>query len=210
MLKILIADDHAMFREGIRRILESEGDVAFVGEAEDGEDMLKKAREGGYDIVLLDISIPRRGGLEALKQLASEIPSLPVLVLSVYAEEQFALRALRAGARGYLTKENASNELLKAIRQISRGRKYLSAATAEKLASALFSGLNEKLHEHLSDREISVLGMIGKGMTLRKIAEDLCLSEKTISTYRAKILTKLGMKTNADLIRYALTEGLSY
>lgn len=210
MLRILVADDHTIFREGVRRILESHPEVAFVGEAKDGDEMLEQARGGEYDVVLVDISIRGRGdGLEALKQLKNEMPNLATLALSMYPEEQYAARALRAGASGYLTKESASDELFTAIRQVSKGRKYVSTSIAEKLASALFGDSEKKLHEHLSDREFSVLRMIGKGMTLRKIAQELCLSEKTVSTYRSRLLEKMGMGTNADLIRYALSEGLA-
>lgn len=209
MLRILVADDHTIFREGLRRILESHTDVGCVDEARDSYEVLEKARGGGYDIILLDISMPGRGGLEALKQLKNELPNVPTLVLSMYPEEQYAIRALKAGASGYLTKESASDELFTAISQVSRGKKYISNSMANKLASAIFNDRGNKLHEDLSDREFAVLRMIGKGMTLRKIAEELCLSEKTIGTYRSRVLGKMGMKTNADLIRYALNEGLA-
>jgi len=210
MLKILLADDHKIFREGLKRILEERPGFIVAGEAEDGPQALDEAQRGDYDLMLLDISLPGMDGLEVLKQLQGSNSRLPVLILSMYPEEQYALRGLKAGACGYLTKESASEELVKAIEKVSKGGKYITAAIAEKLATefASSSQKGEVLHERLSDREFQVMCLIGAGKRISEIADELSLSVKTIWTYRARILEKMGLKNNAELIRYALQNNL--
>jgi two-component system invasion response regulator UvrY len=208
MIKILVADDHAVVREGLKQILSETPDMVVAAEASSGQEVLNKVRENNYDVVLLDISMPGRGGLDVLKQLKDEKPGLPVLILSIYPEEQYAVRALRAGASGYLTKESASDELIAAIRKISQGRKYVSASLAEKLAFDMEINAEKPTHEMLSDREYQVMCMIAKGKTIKEIAGELSLSVKTISTYRSRILDKMRMKNNAELTHYAIKNKL--
>lgn len=204
MMKILIVDDHPVVREGLRRIL---SDFA-VEEAISGHGALEKIRKNDYDAVVLDIAMPGLSGLDVLKQIRSERPRLPVLILSMYPEEQYAVRVLRAGASGYLTKNNAPDELLTAIRKVSAGRKYVSPVLAEKLANELQSDEKRQLHERLSDREYQVMCFIASGMTIKKIAEELSLSVKTINTFRARILTKMTLKNSAELTYYAIKHRL--
>ena len=210
MIRILIADDHTIVREGLKQIIEDRTDMCVAGEARNGWEALEKVKKNNYDLVLLDISMPGPGGLDVLKQLKDDHPKLRILILSMYPEEQYAVRALRAGASGYLTKESASDELIAAIRMVHMGRKYISASIAEKLVSELGGRheSEEKPHETLSDREFQVMGMIGSGKKAKEIAEELSLSVKTVSTYRSRILEKMKMKSNAELIRYAITHGL--
>lgn len=208
MRKILIADDHAMFREGLRRILEG-GEFAFE-EAKSGPAALEMALKGVFDLMLLDISLPGMDGLEVLKQLRVRRSRLPVLILSMYPEDQYALRAIKAGADGYLTKESASEELLRAIEYIGKGKKYITAAVADRLAEECAGkGKNGDLpHQALSDREFQIMCMIGYAKRITAIADQLSLSVKTVWTYRAKILDKMGMKTNAEIIRYVIERKL--
>lgn len=210
MLKILLADDHRIFREGLKRILEERPGLVVAGEADNGPQALDEAQKGKYDLMLLDISLPGMDGLEVLKQLKTRNPRLPVLILSMYPEEQYALRGLKAGASGYLTKESASEELVKAIEKVRKGGKYITASIAEKLATefAAGSGKGEVLHEVLSDREFQVMCMIGAGKRVTEIAIELSLSIKTVWTYRSRILEKTGLKNNAEIIRYALQRNL--
>ena len=208
MIKILVADDHAVVREGVKQILSETADMVVAAEASSAQEVLNKVWENNYDLVLLDISMPGRGGLDVLKQLKDEKPGLPVLILSIYPEEQYAVRALRAGAYGYLTKESAPDELIAAIRKISQGGKYVSASLAEKLAFDMEIGAEKPPHEMLSDREYQVICMIAKGKTVKEIAGELSLSVKTISTYRSRILDKMRMKGNAELTRYAIKNSL--
>ena len=208
MIKIFIADDHAIVREGLKQIVAETTDMAVTDEADTGHEVLEKVSENDYDVLVLDITMPGLNGLDALKQLKSQRPDLPVLVLSIHPEEQYAVRVLRAGASGYLTKESAPDELISAIRKVSMGGKYVTPSLAEKLASDLVADGKKPLHETLSDREYQVLCMIASGKTVTKIAEELFLSEKTISTYRSRILEKMKMKTNAELIHYAIKHGL--
>jgi len=205
MIKILIADDHAIFREGLKHILAECPDVKVAAEARNGQEVLEKIWNEKYDMVLLDISMPGISGLEVLKQLKIEKPKLPVLVLSMHPEEQYAVRVLRAGASGYLTKESAPDELITAIRKISQGRKYITSSLAERLAFEMEIDSEKPLHEVLSDREYQVLRIIAAGKTIKQIAEDLSLSIKTVSTYRGRIMEKMKMKTNAELMHYAIT-----
>jgi len=208
MIKILVADDHAVVREGVKQILSETADMVVAAEASSAQEVLNKVWENNYDLVLLDISMPGRGGLDVLKQLKDEKPGLPVLILSIYPEEQYAVRALRAGASGYLTKESAPDELIAAIRKISQGGKYVSASLAEKLAFDMEIGAEKPPHEMLSDREYQVICMIAKGKTVKEIAGELSLSVKTISTYRSRILEKMRMKNNAELTYYAIKNKL--
>ena len=208
MIKILIADDHRIVREGLKQILAETPDMIVADEANNAQEVLKKIWDNDYDVLLLDISMPGRSGLDILKQLKSDRPKLSVLVLSMYSEEQYALRALRAGASGYMTKESAPDELIEAIRKVSTGRKYISPSVAEKLAFSLESGDEKPPQETLSDREFQVMCMIASGKTIKAIADDLSLSVKTVSTYRARILEKMRMKNNSELTHYAIQNKL--
>ena len=203
MLRILIADDHPLFRRGLKQIITETSDMVVADEAADGREALSKAETGDYDVLLLDITMPFKNGVDVLSQLKNERPTLPVLMLSMHPEEQYAVRALRAGASGYLTKESAPEELVAAIRKVSTGGKYVSASLAERLASIVQSDGEALPHETLSHREYQVMCMIASGQTVSEAARELSLSVKTISTYRARILEKLHMKNNAELIRYA-------
>ena len=204
MIKILIADDHAIVRKGLKQILEEMPGKVSSDEARNGQEVLQKTWDDNYDMVLLDISMPGNSGLDILKQLKSEQPDLKILILSMHPEEQYAIRALKAGASGYLTKESTPNELVKAIRKISAGKKYVSASLAETIASHLDDMSEKPLHEILSDREFEVMRKIASGKTVKEIAGELSLSVKTISTYRARILEKMNMKNNAQLTYYAI------
>jgi two-component system invasion response regulator UvrY len=208
MIRLLIADDHAIFREGLKHILAECPDVKIADEAKNGNEVLDKIWNAKYDMVLLDISMPGMSGIEVLKQLRIERPKLPVLVLSMHPEEQYAIRVLRAGASGYLTKESAPDELITAIRKISQGGKYITSSLAERLAVEMDIDSEKPLHELLSDREYQVLRVIAAGKTIKQIAEDLSLSIKTVSTYRGRIMEKMKMKTNAELIHYAIKHQL--
>jgi two-component system invasion response regulator UvrY len=208
MINILIADDHAVVRKGLRQILTETPDLRVADEAVDGEDVLEKVKRNSYDVIVLDISMPGMSGLDALKRLNVEHPDLPVLVLSIYSEDQYALRVLKAGASGYLTKESAPGELVSAIRKVAKGGKYVSAYLAEKLAFGLSAPANANPHENLSDREMQVLCMIASGKTISEIAQDISLSVKTVSTYRRRILTKMKLKNNAELTHYAIRNNL--
>jgi DNA-binding NarL/FixJ family response regulator len=208
MIKVFIADDHAIVREGLKQILSDTSDMVAAGEAANSQEVLDKVHKGDWDVVLLDIAMPGRGGLDTLEQLKRARPGLPVLMLSMYPEEQYAVRALRAGASGYLTKESAPEELIAAIRKVSQGGRYVSASLAEKLASRLDRDAERPVHEMLSDREYQVMLMIASGKTVKEIADELSLSVKTISTHRARMLTKMGMRTNAEITYYAIKQGL--
>ena len=208
MINILIADDHAIVREGLKQILADMADMVVTGEAADGQEALRKARTEAWDVLVLDITMPGRTGFDILQALKQEHPDLPVLVLSMHAEEQFAVRALKAGAAGYLTKESAPDELVKAIRQVVAGRKYVSANLAELLALSLDSATDQPRHATLSDREFQVMRLLAGGKTATQIAEGLALSVKTISTYRTRILEKLDLKNTAEIIHYAIQHRL--
>ena len=208
MLKILIADDHPVFRRGLKQIIAETTDMVVAGEATNGWEVLSKVSTGDYDLVLLDISMPGKDGMDVLTQLKKERPALLVLMVSMHPEEQYAVRALKAGASGYLTKESAPDELIVAIRKVSTGRKYVSSALAERLAALLQEDAEVLPHEVLSSREYQVMCMIASGKTLKEIAEELSLSIKTISTYRSRILEKMKLRNNAELIHYAVKNRL--
>lgn len=203
-MRVLIADDHAVFRRGLKETLAEAFSRAAFGEAKTAQETLEHVRRQDWDLVILDISMPGKSGLDILDDLRRLRPKLPILLLSMHPEQQFARRALKAGAAGYLTKDSVTEELKEAVKKIVAGGRYVSATLAEKLAVDLRLGADTPLHELLSDREFQVLRMIASGKTVKDIAEDLSLSVKTVSTYRARILEKTGMKTNAELIRYAL------
>jgi DNA-binding NarL/FixJ family response regulator len=208
-MKILIADDHAVVRRGLQQIMADAFAEIKVGEATTAEEALDSVRQEDWDVVVLDISMPGRSGLDALKEIKKDRPNLPVLVLSIHPEDQFATRVLKAGASGYMTKETAPDELVNAINKVLAGGKYVSEALAERLALDLereAEGI--PLHQRLSDREYEVLLLIASGHTISEIADKLALSVKTISTYRTRILEKTSLKSNADLIRYAISHGL--
>ncbi|HPX81203.1 MAG TPA: response regulator transcription factor [Syntrophales bacterium] len=207
-IRILIADDHPIVRAGFKLVISDTQDMTVADEAGNGQEVLNLIRKKDYDIVLLDISMPGRNGLEVLKDLKAEKPKLPVMILSIYPEEQYAVRALRAGASGYMTKASAPNELIAAIRKISQGGKYISASLAEKLTEYLDEDANKPLHEKLSDREYQVMLLIASGKTVSDIADELCLSVKTISTYRSHIIDKMRLKNNAEITLYAVQNNL--
>jgi two-component system, NarL family, invasion response regulator UvrY len=208
MIRVLIADDHAVVREGLRQIIAKQSDMAVTEEAASGPEVLNKIRDASYDVVLLDLSMPGRSGLEILGEIKRERPDLHVLILSVYAESLYAVRALKAGASGYLTKDSAPEQLVEAIRKVARGGKYISPTLAERLAYELESDSDKPPHEKLSDREYQVLCMLASGKTVKEIAEELSLSVPSISTYRARVLEKMNMKNNAELAHYAIRSGL--
>lgn len=208
MIKIIIADDHAIVRKGLKQILEETPDMAVTDEASNCNEVLEKVRKGNFDVVILDLTMPGRGGVDTLKEIKAEKPDLPVLVLSVHPEEQYAMRVLKAGAAGYVNKESAPIELIEAIRKVASGRKYISSTLAENLALNLDSDFEKPLHESLSDREFQVMCKIAMGKTMTDIANELNLSIKTISTYRTRILEKMNMKSNAEIARYAIKNGL--
>jgi DNA-binding NarL/FixJ family response regulator len=208
MIRILVADDHAIVRRGLRQIVADESDMEVVGEAQTTQEILDLARQEEWDVIVLNISMPGRGGFEALKALKQTHSKRPVLVLSMYPEDQFAVRAFRAGAAGYMTKESAPEELVQAIRKVVRGGKYVSPSLAEKLAAELGEDAERPPHEALSEREYHVLCLLASGKTVTQIAAEMSLSVKTISTYRARLLEKMRMKTNAEVTRYAIEHRL--
>lgn len=207
-IRVLLADDHMLFRKGLRMILEETEDIVVAGEAGTGNEVLDKALSSYFDVVLLDISMPEKDGLDVLKELKKSRPELPVLVLTMHPEDQYAVRVIRAGASGYLTKKNAPDEVVTAIRKVFSGRKYISPYLAEKLAVEIETGTEQPLHKALSNREFEVMRMIASGKSLTDIAKGLSLSINTVSTYRGRILEKMNMKTNADIIHYAIRNRL--
>ena len=208
MISVLIADDHAIVRRGLNQIISETQDMFVAAEADNGYEALKKATEDNYDVVLLNISMPGRNGLDILKQIKRTKPKLPVLMLSVHSQEQCAVRSFRAGASGYLTKDSAPDELIAAIRKISGGGKFVNSSLAEKLVFELEVSDERPYHEMLSDREYQVMCMFAAGKSLKKIAHELSLSVQTISTYRTRILEKMRMNSTAEIIRYAVKHGL--
>jgi two-component system, NarL family, invasion response regulator UvrY len=208
MIRILIADDHTVVRKGLKQILLEEFPSAFIDEVADAEELLKKVMKGEWDVVISDLSMPGRSGMESLQQIKQYYPKLPVLILSVHSEEHYAIRVLKAGAAGYLNKDMAPDELVKAVHRVLMGKKYITPTIAEKLASSLDQDSDKPSHEHLSDREFEVLKLIASGKSVSDIAASLSLSVTTVSTYRARILAKMSMKTNADLTLYAIENKL--
>jgi two-component system invasion response regulator UvrY len=208
MIKILIADDHTIVREGLKQIVADIPDIVVADEASSGHEVLDKAIKNDYDVIVLDIMMPGMNGLDVLKQIKSYKPEFPILILSMYPEQQFAVRFIRAGAAGYLTKESASEELIEAIRMVSSGKKYITRTLAETLASELETGQEKPPHERLSDREYQVMCMIASGKTVKQIAEQLFLSVYTVRTYRSRILKKMKMKIDTQLTQYAVKNNL--
>ena len=208
MLRILIADDHTVVRKGLRQILLDEFPAAEIEEVADGGELVKKVMNAKWDVVVSDLSMPGRSGLDALQQIKLTHPNLPVLILSIHPEEQYALRALKSGAAGYLSKDTAPDELVKAVQKVLLGKKYISQAIAEKLANTFSSDASMQPHENLSDREFDVMKFLANGKSVSEIAEMLSLSVTTVSTYRARVMTKMNLKSNSDLTKYAIENNL--
>lgn len=208
MIKVIIADDHAIVRRGLQMILDAAPDIDVIGEAENGKQVLELLQATTPDVLLLDVAMPELGGHEVLQQLAKSHPALAVLVLSMYPEEQYALRLIKAGAAGYMTKDSAPTLLVDAVRQVAGGKKYISPRVAELMADSLQKGGDEEPHRRLSDREYQVLCRIASGRTPTQIADEMNLSVRTVSTYRARILAKMHMSTSAELTHYAIKHGL--
>jgi len=208
-MHILIADDHIFIRKGLVQILHDEFPSAAIEEAADADSVLKKIFTHSWDIVICDLNMPGRSGLEVVHEIKRHFPKLPVLILSMHTEEQYAVRSLKAGASGYVCKSSASAELITAVQRVLQGRKYITPATAEKLAADMLDNSGKQPHELLSDREFDVLKLIASGKAVSEIADILCLSVPTVSTYRARILTKMNLKTNAAITRYALENNLA-
>lgn len=208
MLRILIADDHTVVRKGLRQILLDEFPTAEIIEVADAEELIKKVMSDKWDVVVSDLSMPGRSGLDALQQIKLSYPDLPVLILSIHPEEQYAIRALKSGASGYLSKDTAPDELVKAVQRVLLGKKYISQSIAEKLANSFSSDIALQPHETLSDREFDVMKLLANGKSVSEIAEMLSLSVTTVSTYRARVMVKMVLKSNSDLTRYAIENKL--
>jgi DNA-binding NarL/FixJ family response regulator len=209
MIRVLIADDHKIFRAGLKRLIEESPDIEVGGEACDGFDTMAKLRQQDWDVLLLDINMPHKSGLDILRQMKAEKPKLPILILSMYPEEQYAIRSLKAGAAGYLSKDCESDELIAAIRKVAHGGRYATPALLEKLLFELDGDRDSPIHHALSAREHQIFEQIIKGKSLTEIADAMALSIKTVSTYRTRILEKMHMENNADLIHYAIQHNLS-
>lgn len=208
MLRILIADDHTVVRKGLRQILLDEFPTAVIKEVADAEELIMKVMTEKWDVVVSDLSMPGRSGLDALQQIKLSFPDLPVLILSIHPEEQYALRALKAGASGYLSKDTAPDELVKAVQKVLLGKKYISQSIAEKLANTFSAEAEQSPHEKLSDREFDVMKLLANGKSVSDIAEMLSLSVTTVSTYRARVMSKMDLKSNSDLTKYAIEHSL--
>ncbi|MBK7375451.1 MAG: response regulator transcription factor [Chitinophagaceae bacterium] len=208
MLRILIADDHTVVRKGLKQILLEEFTNAVIDEVPDAEELIKKVMAEKWDVVVSDLSMPGRSGLDALQQIKISFPELPVLILSIHPEEQYALRALKSGAAGYLSKDTAPDELVKAVKKVLLGKKYISQSIAEKLADSFSSPAIKHPHETLSDREFDVMKLLANGKSVSDIAEMLSLSVTTVSTYRARVMAKMNLKSNSDLTKYAIEHKL--
>ena len=208
MIKVLITDDHPVVRRGIRQILEDDERISLIHEASDGKELIEKMMDQVYDVILLDISLPGRSGLDMISQIKKIHQKTAILILSIHSEEMYAIKALKYGASGYLTKSSAPEELLSAIYKVSRGERYISSTLAEKLADSFLSDGDKPPHLFLSAREMEVLDLLASGKTVNQVAKELSLSSKTISTYRTRLLSKLKLKTTADLIRYSIMQGL--
>ena len=207
-MKVLIADDHPVVRQGLRQMLALETDLTVVGEARNGQEVVELSRRVPWEVAVLDYNMPGKNGLELIKELHQRYPGRAVLVLSMYPEDRYAVRALKAGAAGYLTKESAPEELVSAIRKVAGGGRYVTSTLGEKLALELEDNRGKPLHETLSDREYQVMWMIASGKTVRQIADELYLSPNTVSTHRTRILRKMSMKSNAELMHYAIAHQL--
>jgi len=208
MIRILIVDDHAIVREGLKQIVAEENDMIVSGEAKDASELFKLVNDYHFDIAIIDISMPGRSGLDALKDLKKSRPELPVLILSMFSEEQYGLRAIKAGAAGYMKKVSAPNELVSAIRNIVKGGKYINQPLAEKLAEEYGGKANSKLHDRLSDREYQIMCLIAAGKTTEEISNDLSISVHTVYTYRNRILDKMQLKSNVELTQYVIRNKL--
>jgi two-component system, NarL family, invasion response regulator UvrY len=210
MIHVLICDDHQIVRQGIKQILADANDIVLAGEAASGPDALARVREGGIDVLLLDIAMPLRDGLDVLKQLKTEFPKLPVLMLSTYPDRQYAVRSLKLGAAGYLNKSADSAQMIEAIRRVARGGLFITPSVAEQLASAVGAGAREDkpLHELLSQREHQVFRLLSQGRSVGEIAQQLALSSNTVSTYRARVLEKTGVRNDVELALYAVQQGV--
>ena len=208
MIRVVIADDHTILREGLRQLLGAEADIEVVAEAGDGHEVLARVREIVFDLLLLDMSMPGRSGIELIKQVKSEKPKLRVLVLSMHEEKQYAVRAIKAGASGYVTKDGAGTQLVTAIRKVAAGGAFITAEVAEQLALGAMPDAEAAPHGRLSDREFEVLRLLVAGHTVTDIAAKLNLSGKTVSTHKARLMEKLGIDNQADLVRYAMKHGI--
>ncbi|HSD37211.1 MAG TPA: response regulator transcription factor [Rhodocyclaceae bacterium] len=207
--RILVADDHTLMREGLRRIIEGTPDMLVAAEATNGHEVISHVRKGDLDLVLLDLSMPGKSGVPLIKQIKEEFPKLPVLVLTMHQEDQYAVRSIQAGASGYLTKESAGTELVTAIRRVASGRLFISPEVAEQLAMNVMPGSSKELsHKSLSDREFEVFRLMVEGASVTDVAERLKLSAKTVSTHKARILQKMNMQSLAQLVRYAVEHGI--
>jgi len=208
MIEILIADDHPIIREGLKQILKISPDIVIKGEASNGDEVLKLLRNNKYDLILLDLSLPKKNGIEVLKEIRKKLPKLPILILSIHSDEHFIIEALRSGASGYITKDSIPEELILAIKNVYNGQTYINQKVAEKLINKIKFNKGQLPHNILSPREYQVMIKIGQGKSLKEISEELSLSVKTISTYRTRILEKMDLKTNAQIIKYVIENNL--
>ena len=208
-IKVLVADDHEIVRQGLKTIISEHSDLSIAGEAENGNQVLKIVKKTKVDVVLLDFDMPEKNGLDTLVELKVLYPKLPVMILSIFPEDHYGTRFLKAGASGYLQKSSATDQLIDAIRKVFNGGKYISSALTDKLVTGLNKDKEQFLHESLTDREFQVFRLLSTGKKLKEIADELCLSINTISTYRSRILQKMDLKNNADIVRYAINNGLS-
>ena len=208
-IKVLVADDHEIVRQGLKTIISEHSDLSIAGEAENGNQVLKIVKKTKVDVVLLDFDMPEKNGLDTLIELKALYPKLPVMILSIFPEDHYGTRFLKAGASGYLQKSSATDQLIDAIRKVFNGGKYISSALTDKLVTGLNKDKEQFLHESLTDREFQVFRLLSTGKKLKEIAGELCLSINTISTYRSRILQKMDLKNNADIVRYAINNGLS-
>lgn len=208
MIRILIADDHTIMREGLKRILDGIEDIQVIGEAIDGHDTIIKVRSEKFDVLLLDLSMPGRSGVDLIHQIKDEFPKLPILILTMHEEEQYAVRAIRAGANGYLTKESAGTQLVTALRKVASGRPYISMEVAEQLAMSAMPSTNNSTHKSLSDREFEVFCHLAKGKSITEIGDMLNLSVKTVSTHKTRIMQKMELHSISDLVQYAVANKL--
>ena len=208
MINILIVDDHLIVREGIKRIIDDVPDMKIKAEASSGPEALDLILKNPYDLILLDISMPGQNGLQTLKLIKKHDKNIQVLMLSMHSEDQYAMRSIKAGASGYITKETASSQLVTAIRKINKGRKFITPQVAELLTTNLYHDEEKELHEYLSDREFEILKLIASGKTIKTIASELSISHKTVGTYRSRLLKKLNLKNTSDIIHYVIDYGL--